>query len=67
MKLMEVGLRSELSEVAGHKQDELLSGNLRWLLYGVCNFHWFLKISHQYMNELPPRNSLSSEVGGSVS
>ena len=29
MKLMKVGLRSELSEVAGHKQDELLSGNLR--------------------------------------
>ena len=29
MKLMEVGLRSELSEVAGPKQDELLSGNLR--------------------------------------
>ena len=39
MKLMEVGLRSELSEVAGHKQDELLSGNLRWLLHGVSNFH----------------------------
>ena len=39
MKLMEVGLRSELSEVAGHKQDELLSGNLRWLLHEACNFH----------------------------
>lgn len=39
MKLMEVGLRSELSEVAGHKQDELLSGNLRWLLHEVSGFH----------------------------